>query len=676
MADANHNVIARLADSGLKLPGAGMKVFLFFAVLLVLAALPGADYDAYAANEVKIGVLAHKGVKECRQSWQPTMDFLSSHIKNHDFILVPLSFAGMENAVKNEEVDFIIVNSSIYAEMEIKYRAGRIATMQNISPVTGRGYTLFGGVIFVRADRRDIDTVEDLRGKSFMGVDQTSLGGWRMAWGEMKKHGIDPYKDLKSLNFAKNHQEIVQLVQNGKVDAGTVRTDTLERMAAAGEIAMKDFKVIPYAVAASEPSEEYENFPFVYSTPLYPEWPIAKLRRTSHGLAKMVASALLGMNGEDPAAKAARIEGWTTPLNYEKVNELLKYLRVGPYEGYGKTDWRAVFLEHWKTAAVASVFIFFMTAFTIYVFRLNMRLVVSERDLTVELAQRRKAEAELAESVQRLETAQGQLLELNRVLERRVQEEVSRRGLEEQMLIQQSKMAAMGEMIGSIAHQWKQPLNALAMTVQDVEEAYEIGELNKKYLAEFVEQSMKLIHHMSHTVDDFRNFLKPSRQKSVFDVSAAFSEVFALFSDQIKQHGVTVTLNSPKVHAAYCIGYPNEFKHVVLNLLNNGCDAITDRRIKDGGSLEGIITVDIEEAQDRVVVRVRDNGGGIDDTVLAKLFEPYVTTKGENGTGIGLYMSKAIIERKMDGRISVANAGQGAEFVIELPVGEPGDSVV
>jgi phosphate/phosphite/phosphonate ABC transporter binding protein len=669
MTAANHNIIKRVA-------GVGMRMF--FAVTIALLALMGA-VCADASNEVKIGVLAHKGAQECRKSWQPTMDFLSSHIKNHDFILVPLSFAGMDDAVRNGAVDFIIVNSSIYAEMEIKYRVGRIATMQNISPVTGRGYTMFGGVIFTRADRRDINTVMDLRGKSFMGVDQTSLGGWRMAWGELKRNGIDPDKDLKSLKFVNNHEEVVQLVQNGKVDAGTVRTDTLERMAAEGKIVMMDFKVITYEAGASAEQPESEDFPFVYSTPLYPEWPIAKLKRTSHGLAKMVASALLGMSGGDPAAKAAKIEGWTTPLNYEKVNELLKYLRVGPYEGYGRTDWRDILREYWKTAAITIAAIFLMAVFTIYVFRLNKRLIISEMGLTVELAQRRKAEEELAENFKRLEMAQGQLLEFNRVLEQRVQEEVSNRRLEEQMLIQQSKMAAMGEMIGSIAHQWKQPLNALALTVQDVEEAYEIGELNGKYLAEFVEQCMKLILHMSHTVDDFRNFLKPSKEKCAFDVSAAFSEVFALFSDQIKKHGVTVTLNSPKAQTAYCIGYPNEFKHVVLNLINNGCDAITDRRRKEGGALEGIITVDIQEAQDMVEIRVRDNGGGIDESLLAKLFEPYVTTKGESGTGIGLYMSKAIIERKMDGRISASNTGEGgrgrgAEFVMELPRGKAADA--
>jgi signal transduction histidine kinase len=665
MKASRWNVFAVLA-------GAGVRVFL--AAMLVLAAISGAA-DAWAAREVKIGVLAHKGVNECRKSWQPTMEFLSSRIEDYDFTLVPLSFAEMDVAVKNGGVDFIIANSSIYAEMEVKYRAGRIATMQNLSLSTGKGYTLFGGVIFARADRRDINTVEDLRGKKFMGVDKTSLGGWRMAWGEMKRNGIDPYGDLSSLEFAENHQDVVHAVQSGRVDAGTVRTDTLERMAAAGEISMRDFKVIPYAGdAIGYPG--YEDFPFVFSTPLYPEWPIAKLRHTSQGLAKMVASALLEMSAENPAAKAARIEGWTTPLNYEKVNELLKYLRVGPYEGYGRIGWRDIIRQHWKTAAVASVFIFCLAVFSIYIFRLNKRLIISEMSLTVELAQRRKAEDELAVNFKRLEMAQGQLLEFNRVLDQRVQDEVSRRRLEEQMLIQQSKMAAMGEMIGSIAHQWKQPLSSLALTVQDVKESFERGELDALYIDEFVQQCMNLILHMSQTVDDFRNFLKPSKRKGVFDVNKAFSEVFELFSDQIKKHGVTVTVNAPKPHAAYCLGYPNEFKHVVLNLLNNSCDAIGQRRKREDGKPAGTITVDIGEEADMVVVKVRDNGGGINDALMGRIFEPYVTTKGDGGTGIGLYMSKAIIERKMDGRISVSNSGvdaeRGAEFVIELPRGRDG----
>ncbi|MBF0317020.1 MAG: hybrid sensor histidine kinase/response regulator [Nitrospirae bacterium] len=260
------------------------------------------------------------------------------------------------------------------------------------------------------------------------------------------------------------------------------------------------------------------------------------------------------------------------------------------------------------------------------------------------------------------------LYSLQKALQQRVQEEVDKRRLDEQMLVQQSKMAAMGEMIGAIAHQWKQPLNALSLTIQDMEIAFDVGELDKQYIEKSVKQSMALIKHMSQTVSDFQNFLKPSTHKDRFSVAEAFYDVAALFSDQLKKDGIELRLNPPRTLELYSSGYINEFKQVILNLINNSRDAIKASRKSGQPDDKGWISVDIEEANNQVVVRLRDNGGGIDQSVIDRLFEPYVTTKGAGGTGIGLYMSRAIVEGKMEGSISAFNTQGGVEFVITLPL--------
>ncbi|MBF0321101.1 MAG: response regulator [Nitrospirae bacterium] len=269
----------------------------------------------------------------------------------------------------------------------------------------------------------------------------------------------------------------------------------------------------------------------------------------------------------------------------------------------------------------------------------------------------------LEEKNLRLQQTQDELLTLNSNLENRVAEEIKKRRRNEQILIQQSKMAAMGEMIGAIAHQWKQPLHALALMVQDTELAFEAGELNMDYIGDSVNKSMGLIQLMANTADDFRNFLKPSTQKTVFDVSAAFHDVLNLFSEQF--NSILIQLNAPKTHNLLSAGYLNEFKQVILNLLSNSRDAIAAK-----GHREGYISIDIEEGQGNVIVQVRDNGGGIAEPVMDKLFEAYVTTKGDAGTGIGLYMSRAIIEEKMAGKIYATNIMGGAEFTVELPLYE------
>ncbi|MBF0538646.1 MAG: response regulator [Nitrospirae bacterium] len=260
------------------------------------------------------------------------------------------------------------------------------------------------------------------------------------------------------------------------------------------------------------------------------------------------------------------------------------------------------------------------------------------------------------------------LYSLQKTLQKRVQEEVDRRRLEEQMLFQQSKMAAMGEMIASIAHQWKQPLSALSLVIQDIEVAFDVGELDKQYIEQSVKQSMDLIKHMSQTVYDFQNFLKPSTHRDPFSVSEAFYDVAGLFSDQLKKDNVELRLNIPRTLGLYSSGYINEFKQVILNLINNSRDAIKTWQKKGNPDNEGWIEVDIERSNDKVVVCLRDNGGGIDQSVIDSLFEPYVTTKAEGGTGIGLYMSRAIIEGKMEGSISASNTQEGVEFVITLPL--------
>ena len=156
-----------------------------------------------------------------------------------------------------------------------------------------------------------------------MAVKASSFGGWQMAYKEIKDAGIDPGKDFASLQFGGKHDNVVLAILNGVVDAGTVRTDTLERMAAEGSIDMEEFKIVN--------GKKHSGFPFVCSSELYPEWPLGKVKQTSDDVAKEVVDALKQLKPEDPAAKAAKVVGWTDPLNYGPVEELQKSLKVGAY---------------------------------------------------------------------------------------------------------------------------------------------------------------------------------------------------------------------------------------------------------------------------------------------------------------------------------------------------------
>lgn len=276
-----------------------------------------------------------------------------------------------------------------------------------------------------------------------------------------------------------------------------------------------------------------------------------------------------------------------------------------------------------------------------------------------------------------------QLEDLTRDLEKRVEEEIGQRSRSEQILLQQSKLAAMGEMLGAIAHQWRQPLNTLALCIQNMQDSFLHGEIDRDYIEQTVRKSMEQIRRMSKTIDDFRNFFQPDRERTVFDAMAAAGEVLSLFAGQFETNGISYRLTCHRHGRTFehfadivscpekmVLGYRNEFEHVLLNLIGNARDAILDRRGRGRMPAEepGRISFDFYSKGDRVVIAVSDNGGGFEPDALDRVFDPYFTTKGPlKGTGIGLYLSRIIIEDHMQGKLTAENAGAGARITVELP---------
>ncbi|MBF0556325.1 MAG: PAS domain S-box protein [Nitrospirae bacterium] len=262
-----------------------------------------------------------------------------------------------------------------------------------------------------------------------------------------------------------------------------------------------------------------------------------------------------------------------------------------------------------------------------------------------------------------------QLKKLNEHLMELVTEETQKRQQQEQLLIQQSKMADMGEMIGLIAHQWRQPLNAIGMVVQDIKEAYNYGELSEDYIKNTVDTTMKQVFFMSKTIEDFKDFFKPAKEKVRFNVKSAIEGIISMFEHLFKKSDVDVSVRTGQDTMLFTDGYPNEFKQVILNIMNNSKDAITSKR-ESGDMIQGRIEINIINNIEinKVIISISDNGGGIPGHIIDKIFDPYYTTKGEKGTGIGLYMSKTIIETNMGGSLEVSNVDGGAKFVIELDI--------
>lgn len=278
--------------------------------------------------------------------------------------------------------------------------------------------------------------------------------------------------------------------------------------------------------------------------------------------------------------------------------------------------------------------------------------------LEQEIAERQRAQEEL-------HLKQLQLEALNASLEFRVQEEVHRNREKDAIMLQQSRLASMGEMLSNIAHQWRQPLNELSLLVQTQQLEFEENTLTRERASELVALCMQTIRHMSRTIDSFRDFHLPRQQADVFELTESIRQVGDLVQATLKNSGITLVTH---LNGNCTInGKANEFTQALLNLVTNARDALLERRTE-----QGRITISFECDGSQAAITVGDNAGGIPEELLGRIFEPYFTTKHKaQGTGLGLYMSRTIVVAKMNGSLTARNGREGAELLITLPCAPP-----
>ena len=241
---------------------------------------------------------------------------------------------------------------------------------------------------------------------------------------------------------------------------------------------------------------------------------------------------------------------------------------------------------------------------------------------------------------------------------------------QQNIIAQQSKMAAMGEMIGNIAHQWRQPLCSISISSTGLKLQKQMNILDDEFLIEGLDQINKSAQYLSTTIDDFRNFFKPNKNKGEFKIQDTITKVINLVDIQFKNNNIAIIRNSEDFTIK---NYENELIQVIINLLNNSRDEL----IKKDSDYERVIFIDISKKDDFLILEIKDNAGGIPNDIIDRVFEPYFTTKYQSqGTGIGLYMSREIVYKSMDGEIHVSNCEfsynnkmyKGALFEIKIPI--------
>ncbi|MEW6218491.1 MAG: PhnD/SsuA/transferrin family substrate-binding protein [Thermodesulfobacteriota bacterium] len=691
--------------------------------------------------EVRLGVLANRGRQQCLERWAATADYLSASIPGVRFRIVPLAFEEIDAVAAAGRVDFILVNSGIYVEIESRYGVSRIASLKNWN--RGQSHALFGGLVVCRQERHDIQKMTDLRGKRVQAVDPTSLGGWLMVLRELRAKGIWPERDFASLRFAGTHDEVVLAVLNGEADVGCVRTDTLEKMEAEGKIRLADLRVIHDHVP------DGESLPFPHSTRAYPEWPMAKLRQTPDGLAEKVAVALLAMPADSPAARAAKCAGWTIPSNYQPVHDCLRELHLGPYQDLDRVDLAQVARTYWPVILGFMVLLLSVVGAGLHVLRLKnainrsygeldqifntaaggMRVVdtefrmlranrtylamlgIGDHDwqgrachevmpgtmcrtgdcpLTRIMAGDEHVEMEVDKvapdgrvfpcllTVRPFRDPEGRLLgmieDFRDITQLKKAEQAlvlqKEREARQAAMAHSGRMAALGQMATAMAHEINQPLSVISVTLQAWAARLRRGSLDSAAMLEKdIPRVLGNVERISRLIEHVRSFGRTDASRQPVDVKAVAQDALSLCRHQFRARGIElVEAYASELPAVSAVA--GELEQVVLNLLANARQAVEDKQAVTP-DFQGAVTVSTALVEQRVVVRVQDNGTGVPPDQVAFIFDPFFTTKPSGkGTGLGLHLCLQIMER-LGGGINLFNQpGQGACFEAWLPVSQ------
>ncbi len=697
---------------------------------------------AQAAQPISIGVLSHRGDEATLSHWSATADYLTEQLPDYRFSINPLDFEEVDTAVGDGAVDFILVNPAIYVNLEVNYRVSRIATMKN--RWGDKAYNTFGGVIFARAERYDLNSLADLKSGTLMAVNESSLGGYMMALREFKAAGIEPYRELRDISFAGTHDRVVMAVRKGLVDAGTVRTDILERMADEGRINLNEFRIINQQTG--------EDFPLVRSTRLYPEWPFSKVRHTPNTLARQVSIALAEMPENHPAALRGNYAGWTIPLDYQPVHDLLQELLLPPYQYSQQFTLLDVWQRYWAWLFSGLILLFIMGGLTTWVLRLNRELSHAKQRLEQrhalildsvadgiygvdtdgnstfvnramegitgwsaaeligknqhQLLHHTRADGsphpgeecpvyhtfrdnvpryvdddifwckdghsipvEYSSTPIRDENGEinGAVVVFRDITERKKSAEEARQHQMEMAHV--ARLSTMGEMASGIAHELNQPLSAISNYTHGSIRMLKSGQEGiREQLIEVMERVASQAERAGEIIRQLRRFIrKEEPDRKWVDINQLINELVTFLQPELRKAGVSLRLELQEA-LPQLWAHDIQLEQVLLNLTRNAIEAMQDvplsrRKLLIRSSL----------LAGKVEILVEDTGHGIDEKVRETIFEPFITTK-EQGMGLGLSISRGIIEAHGGRLLLDTPAGDGTRLRISLPLdkGEEG----
>jgi len=576
-----------------------------------IAAAPAPIAVSAAAASLTIGALAPDGAESAERAWEPTRAHLAATLCR-PVVLRSFDLPSLREAVSAGAIDFFVANSGFYVEMEVAHGASRIATLD--APPALSPTRALASAIVVRADRRDVAGLAELRGKRVATAGTDGFGGWQVAWGEFARAGLDPRRDFATVDETGfPMRKVLDRVAAGTSDAGVVRACLIEALAARGELDASRFRVLAPAPA--------DGFACVRSTPLYPDWPFATVRHVPADTAKAVASALLAMP-RTPGGTA-----WTIPTDYRRVHELLRELGIGPYETvHAQPTLGELARRYWWIVAM-------LAALAAGGLLHNLRVEWTVKRRTRELRAALDAQQRLALEAQAQQRALDHL----------------------------ARLGILGEMASMLAHELNQPLATIGNFARGIVRMIEGGRTQPAPLVDAANEISQQAERAAGVLQRIRGFArKRPAERAAVDLAEVAAESIALFRGMVPDApAVQAELHPSRVRADRL-----QLEQVILNLLKNAYDAT--RSQPDDAPAQ--VRVECGPAAGHARLAVVDNGSGLGDADRERLFEPFFTTKPQ-GLGLGLAISLRVIESH-GGRLfaDAAPGGRGLAVGFLLPL--------
>ena len=576
--------------------------------LALLLAAPCPPATARTPGEIRIGVLDFLGSEATIGEWSPLLHHIEAALPGQTVRLEQLDHAGMHAAAAAGELDFIVTNPGHYVELEAELGASRILTLD-----AGGGRTpprALGSAVIVRADRGDLQSLIELRGKRVAAVGREGFGGFQLVWGVLADIDVSPDEDfaeLQTVGFPMS--KVLEAVASGRADAGIVRACLLEGLGEAGQA----FRVV---APRHEP-----GFPCATSTPLYPDWPLASLRHTPPELARQVAIALLSMDADSDHPT------WAVPADYQSVHDLFRKLEIGPYAYLREPTLMVMAQRYWPWVAGFALVLLGWILYTV-----RVEYLVQQRTAALSAA---LAERDRLESAARAAQEQADHL---------------------------ARLSVLGELSGTLAHELNQPLATIANYANSVIRRADNGRLTDAALREATGEIAAQAERASGILSRIRNFArKRTAAREAVAPAELTGEAIALFRGMMARAPAITLLDHLPPDSRIEVDRL-QVQQVLLNLLKNAYDASRDQA-PERQPLE----VRLAATDGNLDIQVRDRGAGIDDATRAHLFEPFFTTKTD-GLGLGLSICRGIAEAHGGRLVADTPAdGVGTCFTLSLP---------